>query len=322
MRKWTFINAAWMVIVEAIVLAELIAVASETSAVSPVTFQPRIPQKFEVVSIRATESDPGFTAGPRGGGLPGQGGPGGGGLSMSACNFAAQLTPGRLTLRNSTVLRFITLAYGKDCESAVQAGLITGLPDWALRQKFDLQATFPNGTPEYSMKQLRNGEAPGLQAMLQNMLDERFHLRLHRSSKDSALYNLVVAQTIKMKQSDDQPSPLPPRPLPAEGLVMSVDSLIVSIDPSTGTGTITASRMPIASIVQMAPMIDGRVVVDRTGMKGLYDIPDVSFDVGLMDVGFREIWPKIIQQLGLKLESGRGPVEVLVVDQLKKPTEN
>ena len=299
--------------------AIILAVPLVTSVVgSTGASQTTVPQKFEVVSIRASEPDPLANAGPRGGGPEGGRGPG---FFMSACNFAVQLTPGRLTLRNSSVLRFISLAYGKNCESAVQEDLVAGLPDWALRQKFDLQATFPSGTPEYSMKQLRNGEAPGLQAMLQNMLAERFHLSLHQSSKDTSLYNLVVAQELKLKQADVQAPPVPALPPPAEGVIMVFDYLSVSIE-QTGKGTVRAFSMPIASLVQMVPIIDGRVVVDKTGLKGLYNIPDVGINVGPLETGFREIWPKILPQLGLKLESGRGPVQALVIDRLERPTEN
>ena len=68
-------------------------------------------------------------------------------------------------------------------------------------------------------------------------------------------------------------------------------------------------------------------VVDKTGLEGPYDIPDVSLNVGPppLERGIhelREIWPTIHQQLGLPLERGRGPAEVLVVDRLDKPTEN
>ena len=84
--------------------------------------------------------------------------------------------------------------------------------------------------------------------------------------------------------------------------------------------------MSIAALVQRFPIVDGRVVVDKTGMKGRYDIPDVSLDIGPLEPRGRdplaESWPKIIQQLGLKLEPGRAPVEVLIIDRLEKPSEN
>jgi uncharacterized protein (TIGR03435 family) len=140
--------------------------------------------------------------------------------------------------------------------------------------------------------------------------------------QDVPLYNLMVAQAVKLKPSDAQASSTPTPPLPTQGLVMTVDTLRVTIDPPIGRGTITASSMPLAALVQMVPILDGRVVVDKTGMKGLYDIPDVRIDVGPLETGFRESWPKVLQQLGLKLESARGPVEVLVVDRLQQPTEN
>src|SRR5262245_36862395 len=207
------------------------------------TSQTSTPQKFDVVSIRAVGASP-ASAG-RGGG----GGPNGGQmrapLSASACALdLIQRDPGRLTMRNSTVVRIITTAYGQNCEVASQEGLLSGLPDWALWQKFDLQATYPTGTSDTSR-----------QAMLQYMLAERFQLKLHRSSKDVALFNLVATPTLKLKQSDDQTTPAPARQLPSEGLVMQINNLTLNIL-KTGKGTISATSMPIATLLQATPLIN------------------------------------------------------------------
>ena len=89
--------------------------------------QPQAPDTFDVVSIRpAAPGQPGV-AGARGGG---GGARGGGPGTPTPCGGGVQLDPGRITLRNSTVYRAITLAYGKNCRAADSIGLIERLPDW------------------------------------------------------------------------------------------------------------------------------------------------------------------------------------------------
>jgi uncharacterized protein (TIGR03435 family) len=63
------------------------------------------------------------------------------------------------------------------------------------------------------------------------------------------------------------------------------------------------------------------MVIDRTGMTGVYDIAPISMDVGPSAPGV-SVWPEILTALGLKVESSRGPVEFLTIDRLERPTEN
>jgi hypothetical protein len=131
---------------------------------------------------------------------------------------------------------------------------------------------------------------------------------LHRSSKEAPHCS-----------SSFSPPSLNPGPADFSGPMLR-GGLSIRIFP-TGKGKIEASSVSIATFISLFPVQDGRVVVDKTGMKGLYDIPDGDFDLGPFELQGIP-WPEILQQLGFKLESARGPVEVLVVDRLEKPTEN
>lgn len=66
------------------------------------------------------------------------------------------------------------------------------------------------------------------------------------------------------------------------------------------------------------------MVIDKTELKGLYDIPEVSLNVGPFDIapGAVTVWPEIMLQLGLRMDATKGPVEALVVDKASRPTEN
>jgi uncharacterized protein (TIGR03435 family) len=284
---------------------------------------PSTQDRFEVVSIRAAE--PG--AAPAGGA---RGTRGGGPGPVTPCGGMLQITPGRITIRNSTVHRLLVLAYGKNCRATQEVGLIVNAPDWVPTQAFDIQATLPAGAPTYSIQQLQNGEAPRLQAMLQSMLADRFQLRLHRDSKEAPIYNLVFVKEGRIKLSADQTplQPLPP-PVPFDPSVppppQPRGGFLLGVDPPAGKVMITATAIPISTLINVFQGQEGRFVIDKTGMKGLYDIlPQVTFDVGPFEIGpgAVSVWPEIMQQLGLKLESARGPVETLVLDRIEKPSEN
>jgi uncharacterized protein (TIGR03435 family) len=210
-----------------------------------------------------------------------------------------------------------------------EVGLIVNAPEWIMTQAFDIQATMPDGTPAYTVQQVQNGEAPRLQAMLQAMLAERFQLRLHRDTKEAPIYNLVFVKEGRIKLSADQ-TPLQPLPPPppfdpsAPPPPQPRGGFRLNIDPPAGQVIVMATAIPISTLINVFQGQEGRFVIDKTGMKGLYDIPEATLDIGAFEVGpgAVSVWPEITQQLGLKLESARGPVETLVIDRIEKPSEN
>ena len=160
------------------------------------------------------------------------------------------------------------------------------------------------------MMQLQNGEAPRLQAMLQNTLASRFNLVLHRSSKDAPLYNLVYVKGGKIIRSADQtpPPPLPvptlPPQLPDPGApppAFPRGAFRINVDPPAGLVTLQASSVPLSTLINIFQGQEGRFVADKTGLLGLYDIPEVTLNVGPFEIGPNavSVWPEIMQQLGL-----------------------
>ena len=290
-------------------------------------------ETFEVVSIRP--ADPAALAGGRGGPGARGGGPAGpGGLfgpGPMPCPAMIQLNPGRVVLNNVTVYRLLVLAYGKNCRAATEMELITGAPEWIRTTAFDIQATLPAGAPSYTVQELLMGEAPRLQGMIQNLLADRFQLALHRTSKDAPLYNLVVVKPGKIILSADQ-APPPPLVLPTGPPPPSDPSapppqfrggFSLMVDGPDGKVRLRAASISLATLINVLQGQEGRLVIDKTGMKGLYDIDQVM-DVGPFEIGpgAVSVWPEIMQQLGLKLDPARGPVEVLVIDRVERPSGN
>jgi uncharacterized protein (TIGR03435 family) len=210
----------------------------------------------------------------------------------------------------------IALAYGIPC-GASNLELISGGPDWMRKEGFSIQATLPHGTPLYTFQQLQNGKAPEIQAMLRNLLADRFHLVVHRAPKDTPILNVYFVKEGKVKLSADQTKPgqNPDNPIASPLLLMN--------DPAAGIVRVRGSAVPIGTLILEGSVREGRLVVNKTGLTGLYDIEPSAIDVGtgVFQAGF-SAWPQVMSYLGFKLEATHGPVDSIVIDRLERPTEN
>jgi uncharacterized protein (TIGR03435 family) len=237
-----------------------------------------------------------------------------GGPQLGPCSGGVEVTSGRIAMNAATVYRLVTLAYGVYCPAATNLGLVTGGPDWMQKVTFDIQATLPPGTPLYTFQQLQNDDAPKLQAMLRNLLADRFHLTLHRTLKDMPVYNVYFVKEGRVKLSADQTKPSQaPNPM--------ASPLQVANDPVAGVVRVRAEAIPIRVLINGGQGREGRFVVDKTGLVGLYDIEPSTIDVGPLAPGVSS-WTQMMGYLGFRLESTRGPVETIVIDRLERPSEN
>jgi len=158
-------------------------------------------------------------------------------------------------------------------------------PDWLKTERYDIAGKIP---PNTTFEQMRR--------MLQATLTERFKLALHRDTKDLPVYALVVARDgLKIKEAEPGHSGF-----------------------SVGRGHIEARGGALAAFADRLSQMLDRPVVDETKMPGVFNF---TLDWTDEDTG-----PSIfaaIQQLGLKLEARRAPVEVLVIDRGDRvPIEN
>ena len=181
--------------------------------------------------------------------------------------------------------------------------------------------------------------------MLQALLEDRFQLRLHRESRELPLYVLTFTTTDRRLGPRLTPTtvdcaeilatlypatgPAPPRPSFVPGQAPPCGS-------TGGPGQILAQGMTMAQLASNLSSRVNRVVVDKTGMTGNFDLhlewmPDQVQGPGTLgalpgapppspDTQGASIYTALQEQLGLKLESTRGPVDVLVVDRVEPPT--
>ncbi|MCU1337706.1 MAG: hypothetical protein JWO19_3287 [Bryobacterales bacterium] len=171
---------------------------------------------------------------------------------------------------------------------------IVGGPDWMKSATFDIDAgPIPAGTTGLSRSQ----------RMLQSMLADRFALQLHRETRLQPIYRLVVSKV---------------------GSKMKAEDASVTGRFRPGRGSIDATAIPVSTLVTLIINEVGRTVTDETKLAGRYSF-QLRFTSGLAaqpDSGDPSLFTALEEQLGLRLEPARGPVETLVIDHVEKPSEN
>jgi uncharacterized protein (TIGR03435 family) len=263
------------------------------------------PQSFEVASVKENKSGEGFV---RFGVQPG----------------------GRFTATNVTLRELIRTAY------QLQNFQLVDVPNWAESNRYDIVAKAPSELPFGPP-----GSGPGpLQFMMQALLAERFNLKAHRETQEMAIYALVMAR------ADGRPGPNL-RPAAADCAALAAARRGGGPPPAAfapgermqcgmrmGPGQLSAGSMSMTQFANsLAPQVS-RVVLDRTGLTGNFDFemtwtpdrmpqgnpPPGAPELPPVDPNGPSIFTALQEQLGLKLDSTRGPVEVLVIDSVSQPT--
>lgn len=212
---------------------------------------------------------------------------------------------GSFTARNVTLHRLIVYAY------RLREFQITGGPGWLTVDRFDIQA-----------RAQENAKADN-PAMTRALLKDRFRLAAHTETRQEQIYALVVARAAgrlgpAMKPSTRECQPAQPGTPSACGTNVTTND--------TG-GRLTATGQSVASLATVLGSFGlSRMVIDRTGLTGNFDFelrwtPDNLRSAVANPTGDSpSIFAALQEQLGLRLESQRGPVEFLIVDSAERPT--
>ena len=202
--------------------------------------------------------------------------------------MSISLPPGRFTAGNASLKLLMVNAFD------VLTFQIVGGPGWMDSDRFDIDAKTPDNI---SGKQ-------GYE-MLQTLLADRFQLKIHREMREMPIYTLVVGKNgPKLNPAKEGERPM------------------VS---GRGRGRMEFQKVSVQTLaLNLAGNMD-RIVLDRTGLTGDFDFTlEWNPDLGQPDPDQSKpsIFTALTEQLGLRLESTRGPVEVLVIDHAEKPSEN
>ena len=234
---------------------------------------------------------------------------------------------GGLTATNMPLRALITFAY------QLQPYQLVGDPAWIRNEMFDIVAKMEgNPAPVAPF----SGRLDPLMLAMQTLLAERFSLTAHRDTQDMDIYALVVAR------ADGK---LGPALKPSSQDCAALMAAVARGGPPPGSGPnspvmcgirgnfgrLQMGGMPLAAFASNLSGMVQRTVVDRTGLMGLWDF-ELSFagerppnlppgvEPPPVDPGAPSLFTAIQEQLGLRLQATKGPVDVLVVDRVERPT--
>jgi bla regulator protein BlaR1 len=234
--------------------------------------------------------------------------------------------PGRLTA-DATLQVLMQYAYG------VQPFQLVGGPSWLTSDHYEIEARADV-----------SANRDQIFLMLQSLLEDRFHLKTHREMRELPVFTLVVnkgglklpppkeggcldsAVDAAVEWVGGGRMPVPGELPPAKS---RCGSAIVALGPG---GAHLSGEIAMSELVRMLSMLSGRSVLDKTEFTALFDVqlnfvPDETTPAmpppppGSSISGV-SIAQALQEQLGLRLESAKGPVEVIVVDQAERPSAN
>jgi len=241
------------------------------------------------------------------------------------------LPGGRYTASNVTLLQLIRDAYG------LQNFQLSGGPSWINVDKFDITAIAEGGNIPDSFSAQTDGAPDPLSLMMRALLAERFKVAVHLESKEGPIYAILLARSdgwwgpqlqkaavdcaAEARARGNAPAPaFPPSGRPRCGI-------------SVGPGIISAGGTTFGQFANLMSGVLRRTVVNKTALSGAFDFdlrwtPDQpvqkpgALDTPAVDPNGPSIFTAVQEQLGLKLESQKGPVDLLVIDRAERPSEN
>jgi len=239
------------------------------------------------------------------------------------------MKPGEFSARAETVKEVIKFAYDIKSDNQLSRG-----PGWIDSEKYDIDAKEEDSVAEKLQKLPFEEQDKQVRSMVRSLLAVRFKLEVSHETKDLPVYALLVAKNgPKLTETK-----VPP---PAAGGASAPNKGFRGIR-FTGPGELSGTNINIGLLADVLSEDAelGRLVIDQTGLKGNYDWTlkwtpapgapvfkgadggQVPTDAPPPGSSGPSIFTAIQEQLGLKLESSKGPVELLVIDHIERPTEN
>ena len=225
-------------------------------------------------------------------------------------------TPDGVMGRNIPVHLMLTQAFNLDNDQVV------GEPDWARTERFDVNGKVADSDAAAASKLTRDQK----RVLYQQVLKERFGLVAHHETRELPEYALVVAKGGAKIEDGKPDTSAPPDKRMRGGLRMSMNG---------GVRKIETADTPISAVLEFLSNETGRKIVDKTGLTGRYSFTlswlspmAASQKAGEANEASTpadatpDLFTAIQEQLGLKLEPTKGPVDVVVIDHLERPGEN
>jgi len=209
--------------------------------------------------------------------------------------------PGGRIFFGGTIKMLVQVAFN------LQDYQITGGPDWAHSQWFEINAVPPETSPSRNIQGRNVEPTPEQRLMLQSLLRDRFGFKSHQETKEGEVYILTRgSKPLQLK--------LPKDPASEPGVMGMTKQGGIADGEAVGTNTTTAYLAERLSSDLRLP------VLDQTGITGSYDFYLPPDDPENHDVVVAVL--NVVDRLGLKIKRGRGPNQILVIDHVEQPSAN
>ena len=240
-----------------------------------------------------------------------------------------------MKIDNLPLFIIITAAYDIPFNSFVR---LSGVPDWTQTERYDIEATPDKSALPPSL--IGKARIRKMREMLQNLLVDRFHMKIRTETRDLPVYVLLTGKGgPKLKPANIQEKDCPD---PTDAAVQPSDSSKGPIPcHQMGGGQGRGLHGKAIDTADMARFIENwtdRPVIDKTALSGLYEVDTEGWtpmralpgppreagagsDEGLNDPERHTLFT-VLDRLGLKLDSQRGPVQVYVIEHIEKLSEN
>ncbi len=240
--------------------------------------------QFEVATVRPNKSgEQGASLGPR----PG----------------------GRLIGTNQTLRNLIRNAFN------VQPDQLIGGPDWLDADRFDIQAK----AADADLNEKGMLSYPQFMLRLQSLLEDRFRMVTHWEMRERPVYVLVLASPGKLGprlKPHTGDCNRPPGSAPAPGSA----AVRCGTNANTAAGKVTGTGITMETFARNLSGGTGRYIIEKTGLTGAYDLElEYTPDQSANTTG-ASLFTAMQEQLGLKLDSQRAPIDVLVIHRVERPT--
>ena len=272
--------------------------AQSVAAVSPA-------YEYDVVSVKPSN--------PANSGKPGNG---------------TLIAPDGFTAKNTSLMSLVHYAFG-----ILNDEQLAGAPSWISSEQFDVDARMDTSVADALRKLTKDDRALARQHMLQGLLADRFKLAFHRETRELSVYSLVIAKS-GSKLREAKPDDTYPNGFKDDAGHPFIGGVTMS---GTSEGeTMTGQATPIDYFVRILSREVKRIVINKTGLTGNFDFTmqfmpeqrgmqtasESASPLPALDPGIASIFTALQEQLGLKLEAGKAPIEVVVIDHLERPSGN
>jgi len=198
---------------------------------------------------------------------------------------------------------------------------VAGGPPWVSSTRYDLNAKEDAALAAEIAKLPDHQQGVEIRAMLRDLITQRFRLHLHHETRQLAVYELMVSKD-------------GPRLLPAPDQAPKSDGTqekprrwirFAGVGQLEGFGADTST---LITVLSMQPEIGGRLVLDKTGLTGIYDFtlkwtPDMFLNANQSTANpGPSLFTALQEELGLRLDSAKAPVDRIVIDSVSPPVAN